>query len=63
MGLMSNYIQSQINITSSEIVLDIFFQARPIVFPTDQLSCLINAKIPCKRMIVLTIYHLGANDF
>ena len=46
-----------------DIAFDVFFQARPIVFPAGQLSCLVNAKMPCKRIIVVTTYNLVADDF
>ena len=59
---MADSFQSQTNVTSSDIILDVLPQAWPIVFPADQLSCLVNAKIPRKRIIVVTTYHLGADD-
>ena len=62
-GLMSDRLQSQTNVTSSDIALDISSQARPIVFPTAQLSCLVNTKMSCKRIIMVTTYHLGTDDF
>ena len=33
-----------------------------MVFPADQLSCLVNAEMFCKRIIIVTTYHLGADD-
>ena len=59
---MSDYVQSQTNVTSSDIALDVFSQARPIVFPANQLYCLVNAEISCKKIIMLPIYHLRADD-
>ena len=61
-GLMSDCLQSLTNVTSSDITLDVFSQARPIVFPADQLFYLVNAKMPYKRIIMVTIYYLGADD-
>ena len=61
-GLMSDRFQSQINVTSLDIDLDVLSQTRPIVFPADQLSCLVNTKILCKKIIVMTTYHLGTDD-
>ena len=46
----------------SDIVFDVLPQAWPIVFPADQLSCLINAEMPCKRIIMVTTYDLGTDD-
>ena len=34
-----------------------------MVFPDDKLSCLVNAEMPFKRIIVVMTYHLGADDF
>ena len=62
-GLMSDCFQSQTNVTSSDIGLDIFFQAWPIVFLADQLFCFVNLKMLYKRIIVMTTYHLGMNGF
>ena len=59
---MPDYLQSQTNVTSSDIALNVSSQARPILFPADQLSCLVNAKMFCKRIIVVTAYNLGADD-
>ena len=52
----------QTNVTSSDIILHVFPQAWPIIFPADQLYGLINAKMPYKKIIVLMTYHLGADD-
>ena len=61
-GLMSDCLQSQTDVTSPDIALDVSFQAQPIVFPADQLSCLVNAEMSCKKIIVVTTYHLRADD-
>ena len=44
------------------IAFDVFSQAWPIVFPAGQLSCLINAKMPCKRIIVVTTYYFVTDN-
>ena len=59
---MADGFWSQANVASPDIALDVFPQARPIVFPADQLSCLVNAEMPCKKIIVVTTYHLGADN-
>ena len=61
-GLMSDCFQSQTNVISSNIVLSISSQVRPIVYPADQLSCLVNAEMPCKRVVVVMIYHFKVDD-
>ena len=59
---MSNRLRSQTNVTSSDIALDISSQTWLIVFPANQLSCLVNTKMPCKRIVVVTTYHHEADD-
>ena len=59
---MFDCLQSQTNVISLDIAFDVSFQARPIIFPTDQLSYLVNAKMPCKKIIMVMTYHLGADD-
>ena len=60
-GLIFDRLWSQTNVTSSDIAFDVSFQARPIIFLADQLSCLVNAKMSYKRMIVVMTYHLGTD--
>ena len=60
--LISDRLQSQTNITSLDIDLDAFFQARPIVFPANQLSCFVNTKMPYKKIIMMATYYLGTDD-
>ena len=38
-------------------------EAWPVILLGDQLSCFINFEIPCERIIVVTTYHLGTDDF
>ena len=33
------------------------------MFPADQLSCFVNAEMRCKKIIVVTTYDLGTDDF
>ena len=61
--LISDRFQSQTNDTSIAIAPDVSSQAQLIVFLTNQLSCFVNNKMPCKRIIVVTTYHLGMNNF
>ena len=61
-GLMSDCLRSQTNVTSLDIALSVFSQAWPIIFLADQLSCLVNAEMLCKRIIVVTTYHLRVDD-
>ena len=62
-GLMSDHLQSQTNITSLDIALDVSFQAWLIVFPANQLSCLISTKMPYRKIIMITTYHFRTDDF
>lgn len=44
--VISYYFQNQANITSFEIGLNIFFEARLIVFLTDELTGFIDIQVP-----------------
>ena len=57
--LVADGFRSQANVKSSDIAFDVSPHARLIVFPADQLSCLVNPKMPCKRIIMVTNYDLG----
>ena len=35
----------------------------PVILLGNQLLCLVNSKMPCKWIIVVTTYHLGTDDF
>ena len=59
---MSHRVRSQTIVTSFDIVFNILSQAWPIVFPSNQLSCLFNAKMSYKRIIVVMTYHLKADN-
>ena len=59
---MADSFRSQASIASLDIALDVSLQARLKVFPADQLPSLVNAKMPCKKIIVVTTYQLGADD-
>ena len=61
-GLMFDCLQSQKNVTSSNINLDVSPKAQAIVFPADQLSCLVNTEMFCKKIIMVTTHHFGAHD-
>ena len=47
-GLMFDRFQGQTNVAALDIGLNIFFEARLIVFPTDELSGFIDTKVPCQ---------------
>ena len=59
---MADGFWSQANIKSSDIGLDVPPQDWQIVFPADHLSCLVNTKMTCKKIIMITTYYLEAND-
>ena len=50
-------------ITSSNIGFNVFSQGWSMVFPANQLSCLVNFEISCKWIIMVTTYHVGADEF
>ena len=62
-GLVADSFEGWTNVTSFDIVVDVVLQTRSIIFPADQLSYLVNTKIPCKKIIVVMTHHFGADDF
>ena len=60
---MSDCFQSQIDIAAFDIGLNIFFEARLIVFPTDELSGFIDTKVLCQWIVVVPTNELYLNDF
>ena len=46
-----------------DIAFNVSPQARPIIFLANQLSYLVNAKMPCKRVIVVATYDLVVDGF
>ena len=61
-GLISDRSGSQTNVIFLDIALNVSSQTWPIVFPADQLSCLVNTKMSYKKIIVVTTYQLRADD-
>ena len=62
-GFVSNCFQSQTDVAAFEIGFNIFSKARPIVFPTDELSGFVDTKVPCQWIIVVPTNELCSNDF
>ena len=60
---MSDCFWSQTNVTSFHIGFNVTPQTQPVVFSANQFSCLINSKMSYKRIIMVTTYHLGVDDF
>ena len=60
---MSDYFWSQTNVISSHIEFNIFCQAWPIVLLANQLSSLVNLKMPHKWIIVVLVDDLEINNF
>lgn len=59
---MLYYIRSQIDVTTFEIGFDIFFQARLIVCPANQLFGFFNYKMTYKKIIMILANQFGANN-
>lgn len=59
---MTNRFGGQIQVASSHIGFDVFFQTWPIEFPANQLLSLVNSEMSYKQIIVVTIYDLIVND-
>ena len=62
-GLVSHRFQTQANVATFYIGLDVFSKARPIVFSADQFSCFIDTKMACQRVVVVSTGDLGSNNF
>ena len=62
-GLLSHHFRAQTHVTAFDIGLDIFSEARPIVFTTDKLFCFIDTKMAYQRVIVMFADELSSNNF
>ena len=62
-GLVFDCFWTQAYITAFDIGLNIFSEARPIVFPTDEVFGFIDTKMSCQRVIVMSTDDLCLNDF
>ena len=61
--LVSHYFQPQIDVAASDIALNIFSEAWPIVFPANQLPCFVNTKMTCQKIVVMLADEFGLDDF
>ena len=61
--LMFNCFQGQTNVAALNVDLNIVSKARPIVFPTDELSNFIDAKMPWQWIVIVLTNELCLNDF
>ena len=62
-GLMSDRFRGQTNVAAFDVGLNILFEARPIIFPADELFGFIDTKMACQRVVVVPVNELGSNDF
>ena len=62
-GLMSDRFQGQTNVAALDVGLNILSEARPIIFPTDELPGFVNTEMACQRVVVVPANELCSNDF
>ena len=62
-GLMSDCFQGQTNVAALDIGLNILFEARPIIFPADELLSFVDTEMACQRVVVVPANELCSNDF
>ena len=60
---MPHHFPTQIDVTALDIGLDIFSEARPIVFPTNKFSYFIDTKKVCQRVVMVPTNERRLNDF
>ena len=51
--LVPHRFQAQTHVTALDIGLDILSEAWSVVFTTDKLSCFIDTKMACQRVVVV----------
>ena len=62
-GLVSDWLWAQAYVIAFDIGLNVFLEARPIVFPTDEVFGFIDTKMICQRVVVVSTDELHSNDF
>ena len=60
---MFDCFRGQADVATLDIGLNIFFEARPIVFPTNELLSFIDTKMPNQWIVVVPTDELRLNDF
>ena len=62
-GLVPHCFQAQTHVTAFDLGLNILSEARTVVFTTDKLSCFINTKMACQKVVVVSANELCSNNF
>ena len=60
---MPNSFRSQANIVAFNICFNILMQCKPVILSCNQLLGLVNAKMACKKIVVILTDKLRSNDF
>ena len=61
--LLSDFFWVQAYVTAFDIDLNVFSEARPIVFLADEVFDFIDTKMSCQRVVIMSIDELYSNDF
>ena len=62
-GFVSDCLWTQAYVTAFNIGVNISLEARPIVFPADEVLGFIDAKMSYQRVVVMLTDDLCSNDF
>ena len=62
-GLVPNCFWTQIYVTAFDIVLNIFSETWPIVFPANEVFGFIDTKISGQRVVMVSTDELCSKDF
>ena len=61
-GLMFAYFQSQTNVAAFDISFNIFSDVWPIIFPINELSSFIDAKVSYQRVVVVQVQTVALSN-
>ena len=62
-GLVAHCFRVQTNVTAFYIRFDLFSEARPIVFLTNQLFCFIDTEMAGQKVVMVPTDDFRLNDF
>ena len=62
-GLISDRFRGQTNVAAFDVGFNILPEARPIIFPTNELSGFIYTKVPCQWVVVIPANELCSKNF
>ena len=60
---MFDRFYGQTNVAAFDVGFNILSEARPVIFPADELSGFIDTKIACQRVVVVPTTKLYLNNF